>query len=129
MNRKLRYGILIVLLLAFALFRYTYQKHRTISTEKPLYTLSVPELEKEFTTNDSLALLKFQDQTIEIKAKVTAVDNEIKAVILDNILFATFTDSLPRTIISGKKIQIKGRFLGYDELLEEFKMDQCSIVP
>lgn len=129
MNKKLLYGILIVLLASLALFRYTYQNHRNISAEKASYTISVPDLEKEFATNDSLALLKFQDQTIEITAEVTAVDNEIKAIILENILFATFKDSLPQNILSCKKIRIKGRFLGYDELLEEFKMDQCSIIP
>ncbi len=129
MNRKLLYGILILLLVAFGLFRYAYQKHRTISTEKALYSLTVSELEKEFASNDKLATLKYQDQTLEIKAEVTAIDIEIKAVILNNTLFASFSDSLPHDLIIGHKTSIKGRFLGYDELLEEFKMDQCSIVP
>ena len=35
--------------------------------------------------------------------------------------------ALPATIVSGEIIKIKARFLGYDELLEEFKMDQSSI--
>ena len=128
MKKKIPYGILIVLVAAIALYRYTYQEHRDISSEKASYKVSILELEKEFATNDSLALAKYQDQTIELMSKVTAVDIENKAIILDNKVFATFNDSLPKAIISGKKINIKGRFLGYDELLEEFKMDQCSII-
>lgn len=128
MKKKLLYGILIVLLVAIALYRYTYQEHRDISNEKATFTVSIPELEKEFVTNDSLAIAKYQDQTIELTAQITAVDIENKAIILDNKVFATFSDSLPKAIISGKKIKIKARFLGYDELLEEFKMDQSSII-
>lgn len=128
MKKKLLYGILIVLLVAIALYRYTYQEHRDISNEKATFTVSIPELEKEFVTNDSLAIAKYQDQTIELTAQITAVDIENKAIILDSKVFATFSDSLPKAIISGKKIKIKARFLGYDELLEEFKMDQSSII-
>ncbi|WP_140485463.1 OB-fold protein [Flavobacterium sp. GSA192] len=128
MNKKIRYGILILLVAAIAIYNYTYQEHRDISSEKATYTISIPTLKKEFATNDSLAFAKYQDQTIELTAKITTIDTENKAVILDNKVFATFNDSLPKDIVSGKKIKIKGRFLGYDELLEEFKIDQSSII-
>lgn len=128
MNKKLGYGILILLLVAFAIYRYAYQEHRNISNEKATYTITIPALEKEFSTNDSLAFAKYQDQTIALTAKITAVDFENKAIILENKVFATFNDSLPKGIISGKTATIKGRFLGYDELLEEFKIDQSSII-
>ncbi|MFA9187204.1 hypothetical protein [Flavobacterium magnesitis] len=128
MNKKLGYGILILLLIAFAIYSYTYQEHRDISNEEATFAITIPALEKEFTANDSLAFAKYQDQTIELDAKITTIDFENKAIILDHKVFATFNDSLPKNLISGKKIKIKGRFLGYDELLEEFKMDQSSII-
>ena len=128
MNKKIGYGILILLVAAIAIYRYTYQDHRDISSEKATYVVSIPELKKEFASNDSLAFAKYQDQTIELTAKITAVDLENKAAVLDNSVFATFNDSLPKDIVSGKTQKIKGRFLGYDELLEEFKMDQSSII-
>lgn len=105
-----------------------YQDHRDISTETAAFVISVPELEKEFVANDSLASIKYQDKTIEFSAKVTALDPENKAIILDSKIFATFNDSISKEIILGKKLRIKGRFLGYDELLEEFKMDQTLII-
>lgn len=128
MNKKIRYGILILLIAAIAMYCYTYQNHRDISSEKATYVITIPELKKEFATNDRLAFAKYQDQTIELTAKITAVDSKNKAIVLDNTVFATFNDSLPKEIVSGKTLKIKGRFLGYDELLEEFKIDQSSIV-
>lgn len=127
MNKKILLGILILLITAIAIYRYTYQDHRNISREKATYILTIAVLEKEFTTNDSLASAKYQDQTIALSAHVTEVDFENKAVILNHKLYAVF-DSLPKNIVSGKSIKIKGRFLGYDELIGEFKMDQSSII-
>lgn len=128
MKRKILYGILIVLLICFFAYLYIYKSHRDISTETATYIVSIPELEKEFALNDSLASIKYQDQTIELTARVTEIDKENKAIILENKIFATFDTALPEAIISGKILKIKARFLGYDELLEEFKIDQSSIV-
>lgn len=128
MKKKILIGILISVVIALVFYGYIYQSHRDISTEAATYSISIPELEKEFIANDSLALVKYQDQTIELTAQITAVDIENKAIILDNKVFATFEESLPENIISGKTVTIKGRFLGYDDLLEEFKLDQSSII-
>lgn len=128
MKKKILYGIIIIVIFSFFVYRYMYQDHRDISAETATFVTSVPELEKEFVANDSLASLKYQDKTIEFSAKVTALDPENKAIILDSKIFATFNDSISKEIILGKTLRIKGRFLGYDELLEEFKMDQTSII-
>lgn len=128
MKKKILIGILISVVIAIVFYGYIYQSHRDISTEAATYSISIPELEKEFIANDSLALVKYQDQTIELTAQITAVDIENKAIILDNKVFATFQESLPENIISGKMATIKGRFLGYDDLLEEFKLDQSSVI-
>lgn len=127
MKKKLQYGILIsAVTLAVILYCYVYQNHRNISQEKAAYSMSVPELEKEFTTNDSLALAKFQDQTIRITATITALDHQNNLMVLDHKLLAIFTDSISKNIKINQKVTVKGRFLGYDELVDEFKMDQCS---
>ena len=127
MNKKILLGILILLIAGIFIYRYTYQDHRNISSEKATYTLTIAVLQKEFAANDSLASSKYQDQTIALSAQITEVDFENKAFILNHKVYAVF-DSLPKNIIPGKTLKIKGRFLGYDELSEEFKMDQCTIV-
>lgn len=128
MNKKILFGILILLVFVCVAHRYIYKPHRDISTENAAYKVSITGLQQEFATNDSLALSKYHDETIELTAQVTAIDTENKAIVLDNKVFATFEESLSKDILSGKTLKIKGRFLGDDELLEEFKIDQSSIV-
>ena len=75
-----------------------------------------------------MAYAKYQDETIELTAQVTAIDTVTKGIVLGDKVFATFKDSVPKVVVSGKTLKIKGRFLGYDELLQEFKIDQTSII-
>lgn len=128
MNKKILLGILILFAILFVAYRYIYKEHRDISTENAAYVVSINGLQEEFATNEKAAAIKYQDQTIELSAPVTAIDTENKAVVLNNKVFATFEKNLPKDIILGKTLKIKGRFLGYDELLEEFKIDQSSII-
>lgn len=127
MNKKTLLGILLFLAIATSVYFYTYKEHRDISSESADYVVTIAGLEKEFNSNQSLAYTKYQDKTIELTARVTAIDAESKGMVLDKKVFATFKDSLPFDIKSGKTLKIKGRFLGYDELLQEFKIDQSSV--
>ena len=127
MKTKILLGILFSLAIAISVYLYTYKGHRDISSETADYVVTIPELEKEFSSNGSLAYTKYQDKTIELTALITAIDSESIGVVLEDKVFATFKDSMPKSIKNDNKLKIKGRFLGYDELLGVFKMDQCSV--
>ena len=129
----MRKKILIIIIPLFlitgiSIYLYSYKGHRNIESETADYTVTVKGLEKEFTFNDSLANAKYQDKTIEVTAIVTAVEPASKGIVIGEKIFATFKDSLPINIEIGRMLKIKGRFLGYDELLQEFKIDQSSLV-
>jgi hypothetical protein len=47
---------------------------------------------------------------------------------IDDKMNVIFTDSIPKNISENQTINVKGRFIGYDDILEEFKMDQVSII-
>lgn len=128
MKKKILIALFLFLIIGISVYFYAYQDHRDINTETADYTVTVSGLEKDFTSNDSLAYIKYQDKTIELTAQVTAIDTANNGIVLGEKVFATFKDSLPKDIVSGKDLKIKGRFLGYDELLQEFKIDQSSIV-
>ncbi len=128
MYKKTLFAIFIFLIGGLSIYYYVYQGHRNIDSEKAAYTLETAELQKDFIANDSLALLKYQDQTIELRARITLIDLDNNALVLDNKVFATFNDSLPEGLNTNEIFNVKGRFLGYDELLDEFRMDQSSIV-
>ena len=128
MKNKIGILILVTVILALFIYFYAYKNHRDISSEKSDYTLTVEKLQSEFTTNDSLANSKFQDKTIEISGLITQIDIESKGIVIDDKLSGTFKDKLPSDLVKGVQIKVKGRFIGYDELLEEFKIDQISVI-
>ncbi len=128
MKKKLTYLLLFIVVAAVSLYFYIYKDHRDIATETADFSISVSNLKAEFMANDSIATAKYQDKTIQIEGKLTNVDAESKSVTIDEKLFATFIQNFPNGLTVGKRIKIKGRFLGYDDLLEEFKMDQTVIV-
>jgi hypothetical protein len=110
-----------------SVYFYTYKAHRDIASEKADYVVTIAGLEREFESNDRLASAKYQDKTIELTATVSVIDLSSKGILLGEKVFATFKYDLPKNIVSGKKLKIKGRFLGYDDLLGEFKIDQSSV--
>lgn len=128
MKKKILVGISLCLAIAISVYLYTYKDHRDISSETADYVVSISGLEKEFSDNGQKAFVKYQDKTILLTALVTTIDDESNGVVLEDKVFATFKDIMPRTMVSGEVIKIKGRFLGYDELLEVFKIDQSSII-
>lgn len=128
MTKKILIAISFFLLIGISVYLYSYKGHRDIESETADYVVTVYELEKEFTSNDSLAYIKYQDKTIELTAQVTTIDTASNGIVMGKKIFATFKDRLPKDIRSGKMLKIKGRFLGYDELLQEFKIDQSSVV-
>ncbi len=127
MKTKIILGISLCCAIVSSVYLYMYKDHRDISSETADYVVSISELEKEFSSNGGLAYSKYQDKTIELTAQITAIDSESIGIVLEDKIFATFKDSLPKNIRNDKTLKIKGRFLGYDELLGVFKIDQCSI--
>lgn len=118
----------VVIVVAIGLYFYTYQDHRDIATEKATYSLTLSEMQNEFKSNDSLFNAKYADQTIEIYGKITALDLENKSFVLEDKITVNFLDSISGNNQISDAIYIKGRYVGYDDLLEEFKMDQAIII-
>lgn len=122
--------ILIVFLgsIATGLYFYMYKDHRDISTEKTDYSLSVSMMENEFKHDAVLFNKKYLDKNVEIKGIITQIDLISHAVVIDEKLYAVFKDSILNQLKLKQQVTVKGRFLGYDDLLDEYKLDQVSLV-
>jgi hypothetical protein len=46
---------------------------------------------------------------------------------LDEKLLARFTNNIPNNLKLQTPIAVKGRLIGYDDLLAEIQLDQCTI--
>jgi predicted transcriptional regulator len=123
--------LILVTLLIFSLFigyNYIYKSHRNIAVEKAEYIVSVHGLVEDFNQSDSLSINKYLDKTIDLKGRITNIDLSSNSIMIDDKMNVIFTDSIPKNISENQTINVKGRFIGYDDLLEEFKMDQVSII-
>ncbi|OYU80581.1 MAG: hypothetical protein CFE23_08870 [Flavobacterium sp. BFFFF1] len=128
MKKKLLIGLLILGVIAYGGYRYMYHGHRDIASEAAGFSVSVAELQQEFSKNPESSNKKYLDKTIEVYGNITEGDLSDHTLIVDEKLSATLMDSTQTNSLEvGKQIKIKGRFLGYDDLLEEFKLDQAAI--
>lgn len=128
MKKKAGIVILVFLLFLVAAYFYVYQGHRNIATEKESYAINVKTLFTAYQNNESEADVKYLNKIIVVSGEVSLVNIENQSVVLDENLFAVFTNKLPGDIKIKSNLKIKGRLLGYDSLLEQLKMDQCVIL-
>lgn len=127
MNKKLKIFLFLVsLIIVGGYFVYDYVLYggaRDIQSEEAAFTVNSNEIVAEFTTNLDVANKKYLEKPIAISGKVTSVNkNEI---ILDNSVNCNLSKE-DTSIIKDQSIIIKGRVVGYDDLLGELKLDQCS---
>lgn len=127
MKKKLLIFGFFSIVCLFFLYNYVYKSHRDISSEKESFAISVIDLKNDFEKNDSLANTKYLDKTIIIYGKISNVDLVNNLLTIDTSLSAIIKEKNVALKINDS-IKLKGRFIGYDDLLEEFKMDECSII-
>jgi len=124
--RKIIFIIILLLIVGGFGYKYIYQSHRDISSEKPDFTIDSGDLINEFVVNAELANHKYLNKTIKIMGKVTEI-NDGTISLNDAVLCYMIQSEIDNSILNSK-IVIKGRFIGYDDLLEELKIDQSSIL-
>ena len=110
------------------LYFYVYKSHRSIATESVAFSISAIQLHQDFMNDSEKNIKKYADKTIETYGKITSLDLENNAIVLDNKVFLKMTEMISKDLTIQQTVKIKGRFVGFDDLLEELKMDQCIIV-
>lgn len=124
-SKKLVIFAVSCLIMILVVFLFTSKNHRIIHKEVSAYSLSSSQLIYDFHQDYEAALIKYSNQTITISGRVTQkLENSL--VIQDKIhcVFANSVDDLK----PPSSVTIKGRCVGYDDLLHEIKMDQCILL-
>ncbi len=124
----MRKYLYLIILIFFAIigYNYLYKNHRVIATEKPEFALSSASLMSEFLNNSSEAELKYLNKTMEVSGVVSEVNQD--NLTLNEQIFCKFSESINSLVKLGSETIVKGRLIGYDDLLEVVKLDQCSII-
>jgi hypothetical protein len=120
-------GVLLLVGLSVGLYFYMYKDRRDVSTEEAQYSVTVLDLKSQFIKDLAGSNTKYLDKAIEVSGIVTSIDTAGHSVVLDEKLSAVFLDSTLAGVALQKSVRIKGRFLGYDDLLEELKIDDASL--
>ncbi|WP_027394970.1 OB-fold protein [Aquimarina latercula] len=123
--------IIAIVLIAFigGIFMYNYvfnAKHRNIAEEKASITLSAEALYTNFKKDEALATTNFLDKVVAVKGEITELENN-EVVLNSKAQIRLDTTETSRHKV-GEIITIKGRCVGYDELLEVVKIDQATVL-
>ncbi len=124
MKKKAIFLLVLGVFLIFG-YNYIYKDHRVIEKETPDFVTTSNSIFLEFLQNQKASETKYLDKTIEIKGVITELNNN--DLTLDNKIFCKFTD-IVTTINLNDHVKLKGRCIGYDDLLEQVKLDQCNLI-
>lgn len=113
----------IIVFIAFSTYKYIYKPHETIENRNIDYKGKASDFLSKI-TNDGIA--NWLNKTIEINGEITSLDS--KGILFNNNIYCQFKESLEIKGLQKKQpITIKGIVIGYDDLLEELKLNQCII--
>lgn len=124
MKKKYLVLLLVIVIVFIGAYNYIYKDHRNIKSEAASATLASTKLVESFLESPKKADSLYLDKTVEITGKVTSIGDS--DLVLDEKVFCTF-ESIPDVELNAN-VTIKGRCIGFDDLLEEVKIDQCSII-
>lgn len=128
MNIKkfLLFLVLIIAAIGVLLFNYINKTHRNVSKEDATISITAKEFHSIFITNQDQFNNKYLDKVIELKGVVTTIESN--SIILNDNFFIVFKDSILQSISINDKVFVKGRYVGYDDLLEQLKFDQAILM-
>jgi hypothetical protein len=121
-RRRILLILTLSLLGAYFVYNYMYKEHRNIKTETSKIEIAAPYLLERFKTNDAESLL---NTTITVIGVITNIEEG--TITIDSSVHCAFNDKIIGLNINDS-VKVKGRCIGYDDLFEVVKLDQCSII-
>ena len=144
MKKKIIYAILAVIVLVgiwvalnpqralqtvvdFGMWATSWKKARNPSAEKATFELTADAFAKEFKDNAAEANKKYINQAVLLEGDVTAVSGVTLslgsvACNMDSTQIAKVKD-----VKVGSKIKVQGLVVGYNDLMDEISLAQCTI--
>ena len=116
--------VFCVIVLGRAVYKYVYHEHVNVEEARADYVISAHDLAAEFSQNQEKASKKYLEAIVTVVGVISEIDSE--GILLNDAVFCYFSEVIPAQ--QAKEVHIKGRCIGYDELLEVVKIDQCSFV-
>lgn len=129
MKKTIQRGVITLLFIVIASYLgynyLIYGGERDLATETVDYFITAKKITSEFTSDVQLSNKKYLEKAVAISGRITTIND--KEIILDNTIICNLLNS-DVSLKENKVVTIKGRIVGYDDLLEELKLDQCLII-
>ena len=116
-------SLIIIFLIAY---NYIYQEHRNIEKEEVAYVMSSQDFFNEFSLKPVVSAKLYLDKTVLIDGDISEI-NEYD-ITLDDAVLCQFGDKIIFKNKVNDRLKIKGRCIGYDDLLEQVRLDQCVLI-
>lgn len=114
--------VVLSIIVAYVVYNYAYQPHQTTEELTADYTGNSNIFLNEVSKNTNAWLNK----TVELSGKITSKDE--KGITLSNSIYCQFRENVNFKMLKvTQEITLKGQVIGYDDLLEELKLNQCII--
>lgn len=97
---------------------------RDLEKETSEFSVSASDVFSEFSANAEMATKKYLNKAVEVTGKVTNVTDNV--ITLDGKVSCQL--QVAEQVMLNSQVKVKGRVTGYDDLIEELKLDQCLIV-
>ena len=125
--------LLVVIVMTTAYFVYN-KPHRNILAEEAKFSLALTQMNDEFLADEEAAYKKYFNQVVEISATASSINKKENGR-YDIVLNSNGVIANGELISAGdqfeaminREVVLKGLFIGYDNLLEEIKLSECSI--
>lgn len=114
-----------VLCISAAFVAYYYVMHggaRNISKEDTAFVVTSSHISSEFASDPEMANKKYLEKAIVVSGTVSAISGN--DVTLDRTVICSFGKRTSLKI--GSPATVKGRVVGFDDLMGEVRVDQCT---
>ena len=115
--------VIILIVLGGIGYNYIFRAPPDIAKANSEFTVGAVDFSKEFTDNLIEAEKKYLNKIFTVEGIITDIEDE--AITLNNSVYCKFEFAFQ--LNKNEKIKIKGKCIGYDELFEIIKLDQCII--
>lgn len=113
--------ILVIAIGAFAAYKMAYKPHTAITDMEVAFTGKASDFLEKIKNNPENWTQG--GKVVELTGIITAKD-EKGVSINESVYFQLQDESATATLKEGQNLKIKGRVIGYDDLLEELKLDK-----
>lgn len=122
-------GALLLIVLAAVVYSQYNKPHTDYAAQAATLTFTSDALLDEFRADVAAATEKVNNQVIEVEGTISAMEDQ--TFILDNGVVCRFGDNPGGHLedyAPGTSVKLKGRFVSFDDLLEEVRLDFCVLV-